>query len=156
MASDPPFQVHVREIRDSDRAQHFEGSGRLAGHLTIEYLVGFQDPLTGRKVLVAELQGLIVGAIALISRPPTLHVEYLSRNGALNLGVGVQVGAPLLHAAEAYGLSVGAMDLTLEAVDEPAVVEFYRREGFRESSPPFFEAGWGVLHPMRKPLRPPP
>ncbi len=84
----------------------------------------------------------------------SLHIEYLSRNGAVDLEVSVQVGKPLLLAAEAFGHISGARDLALEAVDEPSVVEFYRLAGFRGSGPPFDEPGWGVLHPMRKPLQP--
>jgi GNAT superfamily N-acetyltransferase len=155
-APDAPFEPLVRLLQASDLDQPFEGAGLLAGRITIETWAAFHRPTNGKVVLVADFEGVVVGAIALARRPDGLHVEYLSTNGAIERIRGLRIRMPLLRAAEALAGVQGAQAMTLGAVSDPSVIAFYKNAGFMESGPPFDETGWGVLHPMWKPLPPPP
>jgi len=156
MRSDSRPQATVRLLEPTDLTRPFDGYGGLAGRVSMEILSALNEPASGRVVLVAEYRDLIVGAIALEFRPGGLHIEILTRNGAAGNLPGLQVGTPLLQAAERLGRDRGRRSSPWRAIDDPSVVAFYRRAGFRESGPPFDEPGWGFLLPMRRPLPPPP
>jgi putative acetyltransferase len=88
----------------------------------------------GGAILIAELDGAAVGAVALIPYAP--GVLELAKMGVLPIAQGRGVGKALVRAAVDLARTMGARSLYLEtnAILTPAI-QIYRGAGFRDSSP---------------------
>jgi GNAT superfamily N-acetyltransferase len=148
---DPP-SVTVRWPLPEDRLAPFEAGGGLAGRLDWVGLLEHQDPERGRFALIAECAGAVVGAARATAYPDELEIEFLARNASSQAARGQRVGHALIEAAVALAWGLGIFCLTLESLDEPALIAFYEGEGFVRAGSPLFDAYWGTLHPMRRPL----
>jgi GNAT superfamily N-acetyltransferase len=144
--------VAVRWPCAEDREAPFEPSGGLRGRVEWNAMLAHHGPATGRFVFIAECEGAVVGAATVTVYADELEVEVLARNAASQAARGARVGFELLKAADARAWANGCPNLTLESLDDAALIAFYEREGFSRAGPPLFDAYWGTRHPMRRPL----
>jgi GNAT superfamily N-acetyltransferase len=144
-----PIAVKVRFPEPADDSAPFEFGPGLAGKIHWVEQLHDHNPLTGRFTLVAERGGVVYGFATLQVRLVSLQITVLARNFAVTPLPGISVGVWLIGAASDLARSVGRSSVTLEALDEPALIAFYERNGFVRGGPPLFDAEWGVLHPMR-------
>jgi GNAT superfamily N-acetyltransferase len=152
MTSDPEPSGDTRFARSEDAFLRFQAAGALQGRITIEEMVGHHDPLAGRWTFFRIWEGFVAGAAVVSRRPNALHVEYLTRNDAARVPPNLPVGRTLLQAVEAIARELGLRLLTLDSVDDPVTLAFYRRAGFVPSGPVRLDRAWGALHPMERPV----
>jgi GNAT superfamily N-acetyltransferase len=143
--------VIIRWPRETDREATFEAGGWLRGRVTWPEILDHHRPDSGLFALSAECEGQVVGAATATVHLESLEVVFLARNVASQAAKGLRVGRELLDAASALAWFLKLPWLTLESLDDLALIAFYEGEGFVRVGSPLFFASWGTLHPMRRP-----
>jgi len=113
-------------------------------------MISHHDPLAGRWTLFRTWEGLRAGAAVVTRQPSSLYIEYLTRNTAVDLPPRLTVGRALLDAIDPIAGEEGVRFLTLDSVDDPSTISFYRHAGFMQAGPTRWDGAWGLLHPMVK------
>lgn len=149
-------QVRVRWPQPGDEALPFEAEGGLRGRVPWPRVLREHDPSAGTLLWIADCGGEVVGLALGQVTPNGLEIELLARNSASVAARGLMVGQRLIRAAIAMAWSMALPCLTLDSLDEPGLLAFYEGRGFVRDGPPFYDAAWGTLHPMRRAVRGPP
>ena len=142
--------IRVRWPQPGDEQAAFEAGGGLARRTGWPAVLESYSPSTGRFVWIAESDSAVVGLATGRVWPDELNIELLARNALARVAPGQRVGHFLLESAVALAWAFKLPWVTLEALDDRALLAFYEGEGFLRDGPPLFDAAWGTLHPMRR------
>jgi GNAT superfamily N-acetyltransferase len=141
----------TRYPREGDEFSHFVVSGVLKDGLTFVEILAYHRPWANQYTLLGTYGSQIAGAVCLRVGEAEVNVDFLTRNEVFTVR-GVQVGARLLDAAEQMARALQKGWLRLESLDDHRLLAWYQDQGFSPEGEPAFDAQWGLLHPMVRPV----
>ena len=101
-------------------------------------ILDWHAPNRGDFTLFRVHEGAVVGTVCFTVRVGGVHIEFLARNDHFSMR-GISVGGVLLRAVEGFAEHYGCDSITLDAIDDEGLLEWYLSRGFMRRGEPYFD-----------------